>query len=138
MVPPPELLDAINERRAATHEAAPWPVQRAFLSLLRDGYVDKVVRAARRVYADRAPRVAAVLSPHAELAGPLAGMYSTWLMPERAALRAHRATRAAGFDVPLLSDYCRSAPLTGLIVGFGGVTEDQLDVALGALQNSFA
>ncbi len=41
-----------------THDTASWPVQRAFLSLLRDGYVDKVVRSARRVYADRAARVA--------------------------------------------------------------------------------
>ena len=46
--------------------APPWPVQRAFLSLLRDGYVDQVVRSARRVYADRAPRVAAALAPYAE------------------------------------------------------------------------
>jgi GntR family transcriptional regulator/MocR family aminotransferase len=138
MVPPAHLLDAINERRAATHDAAPWPVQRAFLSLLRDGYVDKVVRTARRVYAERAPRVAAALSPYAELAGPLAGMYSTWLMPAGTALHVHQAARDAGFDVPLLSDYCRTARLTGLIVGFGGVTDDQLDVALAALVSVLA
>ncbi|HET9423005.1 MAG TPA: PLP-dependent aminotransferase family protein [Nocardioides sp.] len=138
MVPPTGLLDPITARREATHENAPWPVQRAFLSLLRDGYVDKVVRTARRVYAERAPRVAAAMSPYAELAGPLAGMYSTWLMPERAAERAHRVARAAGFDIPLLADYCRSARLTGLIVGFGGVTDDQLDAALRVIQNSFA
>ncbi len=138
MVPPTGLLDAINARREATHEVAPWPVQRAFLSLLRDGYVDKVVRTARRVYSDRAPRVAAALSPYAELAGPLAGMYSAWLMPGPAAVRAHRAARAAGFDIPLLADYCRSAGLTGLIVGFGGVTDEQLDAALAAVQKSFA
>jgi GntR family transcriptional regulator / MocR family aminotransferase len=136
MVPPPSLLDAVNARREATHDATPWPVQRAFLSLLRDGYVDRVVRTARRVYADRAPRVAVALAPYAELAGPLAGMYSTWLMPEPVALRAHRAARAAGFDVPLLSEYGRSAGLTGLIVGFGGVSDLQLDAALRALKES--
>jgi len=138
MVPPPHLLDAINARREATHDAVPWPVQRAFLSLLRDGYVDRVVRTARRVYAARAPRVAAALAPHAELAGPLAGMYSAWLLPAAAAERAHRAALAEGYDVPLLADYCRSAGLTGLIVGFGGVTDEQLDGALAALQKSFA
>ena len=138
MVPPPQLLDTINARREATHEAAPWPVQRAFLSLLRDGYVDRVVRTARRVYAERAPRVAAALAPFAELAGPLAGMYSTWLMPERDARGAHRVARDAGFDIPLLADYCRSARLTGLIVGFGGVTDDQLDRALEVLAQSLA
>ncbi len=136
LVPPPDVLDRLNARRLLTHEGAPWPVQRAFLALLRDGYVDKMVRSARRVYAERAPRVAAALSPYAELAGPLAGMYSTWLLPQADAVRARDAARRAGFEVNLLSDYCRSAPLTGLVVGFGGVTDDELDRALAALTSA--
>ena len=133
LVAPPDLLDLVNARRDVTHEGAPWPVQRAFLSLLRDGYVDKVVRTARRVYAERAPRVAAALSPYAELAGPLAGMYSTWLLPQTDAVRARQAARRAGFELNLLSDYCRTARLTGLVVGFGGVTDEELDAALAAV-----
>lgn len=133
LVPPPDLLDAVCSRRAATHDAACWPAQRALLALLREGYVGKVVRSARRVYAERAPQVAAALSPYAELAAPPAGMYSTWLLPQAAALRARAAARAAGFEVNLLSDYCRTAELTGLVVGFGGVTDDELDRALTAL-----
>jgi GntR family transcriptional regulator/MocR family aminotransferase len=133
LVPPAAHLDAVNARRVVTHEGAPWPVQRAFLALLRDGYVDKVVRTARRVYAERAPRVATALAPYAELAGPLAGMYSTWLLPQADALRAREAGRAAGFEVNLLSDYCRTARLTGLVLGFGGVTDDELDRALAAV-----
>ncbi len=82
--------------------------------------------------------MAAALSPYAELAGPLAGMYSAWLMPGPAAVRAHRAARAAGFDIPLLAEYCRSAGLTGLIVGFGGVTDEQLDAALAAVTSSLS
>ena len=133
LVPPPDLLEPINERRRITHDAAPWPVQRAFVSLLREGYVDKVVRTARRVYAERAPRVAAALSPYAELAGPLAGMYSTWLLPSAEARRARDSARAAGYGVNLLADYCRSSDLTGLVVGFGGCTDEQLEEALAAL-----
>lgn len=133
LVAPPDLLDRLNARRLVTHEGAPWPVQRAFLALLRDGYVDKVVRTARRVYAERAPRVEAALAPYARLAGPVAGMYSTWLLPQADALRAREAGRRAGFEVNLLADYCRSAPLTGLVVGFGGVTDEELDRALSAL-----
>ncbi|GCD92355.1 PLP-dependent aminotransferase family protein [Nocardioides sp. LS1] len=138
LVPTPTLLDPVNARRAITHEAAAWPVQRAFLTLLRDGYVDKVVRTARRVYADRAPRVAAALSPYAELAGPLAGMYSTWLLPQADAVRARDAAAAAGYRVNLLSDYARSSGLTGLVVGFGGVTDTELDGALAALVRGLA
>lgn len=115
------------------HEGISWPVQRAFLSMLRDGYVDRVVRSARRVYADRAPRVADALAPHAEPAGPSAGMYSTWLLPRDRAEAAVRAAARAGFDVPLLSDYARSSGLTGLVVGFGGVSDLELDAALRAL-----
>ncbi len=133
LVPPTHLLDAVNRTREVTHDAASWPVQRAFLSLLRDGYVDKVVRSARRVYAARAPLVAAALAPYGEIAGPVAGMYATVLMPEARAQQAHRAARSAGFDVPLLVDYCRTTRLGGLIVGFGGCTDEELEQALDAM-----
>ena len=133
LVPPPHLLEAVNERRRRTHDSASWPVQRAFLSLLRDGYVDQVVRSARRVYAARAPRVAAALAPYGELAGPVAGMYATVPLPQATALRVVASGREAGFDVPLLSDYCRTAGLTGILVGFGGCTDDELDRALAAI-----
>ena len=49
------------------------------------------------------------------------------------ALRAQEAAQRAGFGVNLLADYCRTADLTGLVVGFGGVTDDELDRALAAL-----
>lgn len=133
LLPPAGLLEAINPIREATHDAVSWPVQRAFLSLLRDGYVDKVVRSARRVYATRAPRVVAALAPHGEIAGPVAGMYATVLMPAERAAAAHRAALSAGFDVPLLIEYCRSHPRSGLIVGFGGCTDEELDRALAVL-----
>lgn len=138
LVVPPALSAALNERRLATHDGASWPAQRALLTLLRDGWVDKVVRAARRTYADRAPRVAAALSPYAELAGPLAGMYSTWLMPEDLAVAAHDAALAAGFQVGLLSSYARSSGHTGLVIGFGGVTDAELDRALQVLTRALA
>ncbi len=133
LVAPTTLHRAILARRAITHDVAPWPVQRAFLSLLRDGYVDKVVRSARRTYAARAARVTETLRPHARPILPVAGMYATVPMPQADALRAHTSARAAGFEVPLLSEYCRSARLTGLIVGFGGCTDDELDRALAAI-----
>ncbi len=138
LVPPTQLLEPVNRIRDATHDAVSWPVQRAFLSLLRDGYVDRVVRSARRVYAARAPRVAAALAPYGEIAGSVAGMYATVLMPVDRAARAHQIALAAGFDVPLLADYCRTQVLGGLIVGFGGCTDDDLDRALAVLAAALA
>jgi len=133
LVAPAALHRAILGRRTVTHDVAAWPVQRAFLSLLRDGYVDQVVRSARRTYATRAARVTDALRPHAEPILPVAGMYATVPLPQARALRARASARAAGFEVPLLSDYCRTARLTGLIIGFGGCTDDELDRALAAL-----
>lgn len=136
MVVPGHLRDLLDRHREVTHDAPAWPVQRAFLALLRDGYVDAVVRSARRVYAERAPRVVAALSPHAELAAPVAGMYSTWLLPQERAITARTAAERAGFRVNLLSDYSRSAALSGLVVGFGGPTDEQLEAALSVLASA--
>lgn len=133
LVAPPALLDPLERTRLVTHDTAAWPVQRAFLSLLRDGYVDKVVRSARRVYADRAARVAEAVAPHGALNGPVAGMYATVELAPADAARAHTAARAAGFDVPLLADYCRTDVRHGLIIGFGGCTDAELDTALAAI-----
>ncbi len=133
MVPPPALLRGLVELREQTYDMPSWPAQRALLALLREGWVDKVVRSARRVYADRAPRVAEALAPYGTPAGPAAGMYSTWFMPPTAVRRARAAARDAGFDVAPISNYCRSARLSGLVVGFGGVTDAELDRALAAM-----
>jgi GntR family transcriptional regulator/MocR family aminotransferase len=133
LVAPPHLRDALDRSRTITHDMASWPVQRAFLSMLRDGYVDQVVRSARRVYAERAARVAEALAPYGGVHGPVAGMYATIEMPQAQAAAARRATRAAGFDVPLLADYCRTHVRHGLVLGFGGCTDAQLADALAAI-----
>jgi len=134
LVPPPDLLTALVRHREHTYDMPSWPAQRALLALLREGWVDKVVRTARRVYADRAPRVAEALAPHGTPAGPAAGMYSTWLMPAAAVRKACAAARDAGFEVSPISNYCRTARISGLVVGFGGVTDAELDRALAAIR----
>jgi GntR family transcriptional regulator/MocR family aminotransferase len=133
LVPPPALLDKIVSQRRLTHDRPSWPAQRALVTLFRDGWVDHVVRSARRTYRERARRVSAAFEGHGELAAPLAGMYGTWLMPRPAAVLARDHARAAGFEPFLLDYYCRSATATGLVVGFGGVTDEELDRALAAI-----
>jgi GntR family transcriptional regulator / MocR family aminotransferase len=133
LVAPARLHRAILRRRAVTHDTAAWPVQRAFLSLLRDGYVDQVVRSARRTYAARAERVVGALAGLAEPTRPVAGMYATVRMPHATALRVAASAARAGFEVPLLRDYCRTADLPGIILGFGGCTDEELERALRAV-----
>jgi GntR family transcriptional regulator / MocR family aminotransferase len=133
LVAPPALHDAILRRLEVTHDTGAWPVQRAFVSLLRDGYVDQVVRSARKVYAARAERVVTALDGRAEPIQPVAGMYVTVPMPQATALRVAASAREAGFELPLLRDYCRTARLSGVILGFGGCTDAELDQALAAI-----
>lgn len=126
MVAPTEVHDAVLALRAVTHEGPSWPVQRAFAALLRDGHVDRSVRSARPVYARRLARVAAAMAPHARTFGPAAGMYSVWLTDPGAAVAARDAARAAGFKLNLLADYCRTSTWTGLVIGVGSCTDDEL------------
>lgn len=133
LVAPPRLQDDLDRARSVTHDMASWPVQRAFLSMLHDGYVDKVIRSARRVYAERAVRVTEALAPHGHINGPIAGMYATLELTRPRAIAAHQAARVAGYDVPLLADYCRTHVRHGLVVGFGGCTEAPLTEALAAI-----
>jgi GntR family transcriptional regulator/MocR family aminotransferase len=54
-------------------------------------------------------------------------------LPQATALRVAASARREGFEVPLLRDYCRTADLSGIIIGFGGCTDDELDLALAAI-----
>lgn len=132
LVAPVWLQEPLDHHRARTHEVAAWPVQRAMLALLRDGYVDRVVRSARRVYAARAARVAEALRVDP---GSVAGMYACVELDEATADAARAAARRAGFDVPPLTDYARTTPRHGLVLGFGGCTDAQLDAALAAISS---
>jgi GntR family transcriptional regulator/MocR family aminotransferase len=133
LVGPAALVAEITERRSRTHDIAPWPVQRAFLSMLRDGHVDRLIRSARRVYAQRSALVQARLGPYGAVEGAPAGMYVTLQLAPEVARRAAASGRAAGFDVPLLTDYTRTADRHGLVLGFGGCTDAQLHAVLDAV-----
>ena len=136
MVCDPDLLATIADQRTARHDQPPWPVQRALLSMLREGHVDKLVRSARRVYAERGRQVTELLAPFGQIRGSVAGMYVTLALPAEAASRVRADCRAAGFDVPSLADYGRTSKLSGLVIGFGGVTDVELERALETLEAS--
>ncbi len=127
------VVAAVVARRAARHDHPSWPVQRAFLSMLRDGHVDRLVRSARRVYAERSHLVVQALSPYGEIDGPPAGMYLTLPLPGGVADAVRAECWREGFDVPSLASYSRTSGLTGLVIGFGGLTDGELFRALDVL-----
>lgn len=133
VVAPPAIREQVVALRRATHDVTPWPTQRAFTALLRDGYLDRALRSARRVYAERLRRVEEALAPWGGSTAPAAGMHACVPLPAAAVADARRSAAAAGFDVPSLADYCRGASMSGLVLGVGGCTDAQLDRALDAL-----
>ncbi len=133
---PQEIVDRIVRRRRRNHDSPAWPSQHAYQVMLRDGHVDRLIRSARNTYAERSARITERLH-HAGLdhllAAPIAGMYVTLeLEPERAA-EVSRAAVAAGYELPGLEDYSRSAARHGVVLGFAGCTDDQLDEVLGVV-----
>ena len=63
LVGPTDLVAQLADRAGEQHDHASWPTQRAFVAMLRDGYVDRVVRSARRVYTRRGELIRRRLGP---------------------------------------------------------------------------
>jgi len=132
------LVARIARQRAARHDHPPWPAQRALLSLMREGHLDKLVRSARRIYAERAELLVGRLSHYGVVSTPVAGMYLALLTPPAVARAVHEDCLRAGLDVPLLEELTRTDERAGLLVGFGGVSDAQLAWALDELERSLA
>ncbi|HEX6514317.1 MAG TPA: PLP-dependent aminotransferase family protein [Nocardioidaceae bacterium] len=138
LVAEPALVERVVELRAARNDHPSWPVQRAMLSLMREGHLDKLVRSARRVYAERAEVVAARLGRYGQVSTPVAGMYLTLLTEPGVAQAVRRDARREGFDLTLLEELTRSDPRTGLVIGFGGTSDAELARAVDVLDRALA
>jgi GntR family transcriptional regulator/MocR family aminotransferase len=133
IVGPQRLVDEIARLRDVRHDTPPWPAQRALLSMLEEGYLTRLVRSARRQYAVRSRAVQGALAAFGELSGGAAGMYATLSLDAGVAERVARRALADGVDVPLLASYCRTAVRGGLVVGYGGVSDDEFAMAVAVL-----
>jgi GntR family transcriptional regulator/MocR family aminotransferase len=127
-------VSAIAERRTARHDHPSWPVQRALQVMLEEGHLSRLIRSARRVYADRSQLVRDRLSPYGGIAHAVAGMYLVLDLSQRRVDQVVAAAARAGIEVPSVADYCRSASRSGLLIGFGGVSDDDLRRALDVLE----
>jgi len=132
LVAPEPLVRAISDLRRRTHDLPSWPTQRAYLAMLRDGYVDRLIRSARKVYGVRGAATAQALP----LAGPVAGMYVTVLLPPARTRAAVAAARQAGFELPTLAEYTRTHRRSGIVFGFGGVSDAEFARALAAIASA--
>jgi GntR family transcriptional regulator/MocR family aminotransferase len=100
--------------------------------MLRDGYLDQVVRRARRLYAERRNYTCSVLAQYGRIIGQDAGLHITLLMEESVDDRVVAArARSAGVVVAPLSDYRRTTPgRPGLVIGYATPSDAELHHAL--------
>jgi GntR family transcriptional regulator/MocR family aminotransferase len=126
----------IAERRAARHDHPSWPVQRALQAMLDDGHVARVVRSARRLYAHRSRLVRERLSPYGAIGPGVAGMYLRLDVSQTVAAYVVAETARAGIEVPSVAAYCRTARRSGLVIGFGGVSDSELEHALEVIETA--
>jgi len=135
LVAPQGVVRAVNELRSRSHDLPSWPTQRAYLAMLRDGHVDRLIRSARSVYAARGAAIAAALPGVTE---PVAGMYVAVELSTAQTRSAIATARASGFELPALRDYTRSDRRTGVVFGFGGLDEEEFARALEAIAAALA
>ena len=134
LVASPEVVDRLAAFRAETGDWPGWPMQAAFLAMLRDGYLDQPSAApaactptaastparARRRTASRRP---GRRPPH----------HPPPPRPHRRPTLATEA-RAAGVVIAPLSEYRRSTPgPPGLVIGYATPTDHDLHKALAIL-----
>jgi GntR family transcriptional regulator/MocR family aminotransferase len=132
LVAPNHTVEAVTDLLRRTHDLPSWPTQRAYLAMLRDGHVDRLIRSARRVYAARGAAVERDLP----VVGPIAGMYVALPLSARQTRATVRAAEQAGFELPTLEEYARSHGRTGVVFGFGGLSDAEFELALTAIRLS--
>ena len=139
MVAKPALIDALAQTREQLHDFAPWPTQRALLSLLRDGEWDRLVRTARRTYAARDRLVEKRLAPYGRLSGAGAGIHTTILLDADVARTAAAAAALEGVHVATLAESTWTATERGgLVIGYGNVDDGALDHAMRVIEDCLA
>ncbi len=129
------VIDTVASYRARVGDWPPWPVQCAVLSMLRDGYLDRVVKRGRRRYAERCALVCSRLERYGEIAGRDAGLHVTLLLPDGVDdTEVARQALTAGVQIAALSTYRRTLPgRPGLVIGYGAPSDLDLNRALDAL-----
>ncbi|HEY3556348.1 MAG TPA: PLP-dependent aminotransferase family protein [Kribbella sp.] len=131
------MVDRLATFRANSGDWPAWPMQAALLAMLRDGYLDRVVRRGRRLYAERRTHTCTVLAPYGQVIGQDAGLHITLLLPDNTNDRElAAAARQAGVVVAPLSEYRRTVPgPPGLVIGYATPSTQDLHHALTVLTN---
>ncbi|MDI9915918.1 aminotransferase class I/II-fold pyridoxal phosphate-dependent enzyme [Rhodococcus sp. IEGM 1379] len=136
LVAPAELVERITAHRESIGDFPSVPLQRALLSLLRDGEWDRAVRTARRRYRERDRSVENALSRFGELRGLGAGMHTTLMLDASVAEAVASEALRQGVEVPTVEESARTHTTPGgLVIGYGRVDAADLEYALEVIRD---
>ncbi len=139
MVVPKHLVDTFMAVRRITDTHPPMIAQPALAEFVAAGHLAQHIRRMRALYAERQKRflerAAAILGPLLDLAPAEAGMHLVGFLPPGIDDRAvSEAARARGIEAPALSAfYVAEAPRPGLLLGYTGITQGELERGLKGL-----
>ncbi|MGH2604529.1 MAG: PLP-dependent aminotransferase family protein, partial [Dehalococcoidia bacterium] len=135
VVVPPELVETFRRLREGLDIFSPTLYQLVLTDFLNDGHFARHLRRMRALYLGRRNALVESLREHAgDLLGPYntdAGLHLTALLPpgveDREVVR--RAGQHGISATALSTCYLGDASRSGLILGFGGVDEDEIRVS---------
>jgi GntR family transcriptional regulator / MocR family aminotransferase len=141
VVATPLLRERLIDLKRATDRHSPWPTQRVLASFLRSGKLESHIAKMRRYYAANRQKLAEAFVPLegiASLQGLDAGLHA--FLELDGGLNVDGVIAAAagnGVVVTSIDSYFIGEPLrSGLLLGYGGLTADQVSVGAGILASA--
>jgi len=138
LVAPPALHERVVALKRLTDFQTSWPVQRALATFVAEGHLERHIRRMRRYYAANRAMLRAALAPIAHLGrlrGMEAGLHAylelrEGIDPARVVRRAYER----GVIVTSLDEHYLGPPdRHGLLLGYGGLTRDEIATGAGVL-----
>lgn len=140
IVIPSDLVDRFAAVRRALDIFPPYLSQDVLADFINLGHYARHIRRTRQLYAERrdvlVQNIQAEFGDQLEVLGAQAGMHLTVTLPRgvRDNEISERAAESKLWLWPLSSAYARKATLQGFILGFGGVTVDEIPQAVRRLR----
>ncbi|MDQ3056128.1 MAG: PLP-dependent aminotransferase family protein [Actinomycetota bacterium] len=141
LVAPPSLREPLRSAKFVTDWHTALPGQLALAGFIEEGGLARHVRKMARVYRERRDviraMVADVLSPWLQSISSAGGMHLSATMPGASVAEVHEvvaSARVRGVTVWPLSELSLTNSRSGLILGYGLITADQIPEGLARLQ----
>lgn len=139
VIAPTWLREALVAARQATDWHSSGLEQRTLASFIAEGHLARHVRRMRRIYAGRHGTIRKAITGRLESIGQVmpttAGLHVAVLIPAQSDVRRTVAAASAnGVRIAELAAYALGRPKRlGIALGFGGIRQEDVEVAVGAL-----